>query len=127
MLLARNPFRDYQSLDTDEILQKLLDIEVKEDQRFCELHWKDEFYDKPFFECPTNDSGDIEKAGAVHQRHKDNCYRAGLPNAPNFHDFRRTGLSKAGNDKINLLILPTANHYKIRNTQNHPVCDLGVI
>ena len=96
MLLARMPFRDYQSSDRKELLQKLLDIDVKEEQRFAQIHWKDEFDDMPFFECAANDSGKVEKASAVHHRHKEDCYHAGLPNAPNFHDTRRYGLSEAG-------------------------------
>ena len=35
MLLARMPFRDYQSSDRKELLQKLLDIEIREAQRFA--------------------------------------------------------------------------------------------
>ena len=102
MLLARMPFRDYQSSDRKELLQKLLDIEIKEEQRFARIHWKDEFYDVPFFECAATDSGKVEKAGAVHRRHKENCYRAGLPNAPNFHDTRRFQANKAGKSDIRL-------------------------
>jgi hypothetical protein len=96
MLLARMPFRDYQSSDREELLQKLLNINVKEEQRFAQIHWKDEFNDMPFFECAANDSGKVEKASIVHHRHKEDCYHAGLPNAPNFHDTRRYGLSEAG-------------------------------
>jgi len=86
-------------------LQQLLDIEIKEEQRFAQIHWKDEFYDVPFFECAANDSGKVEKAGAVHRRHKENCYHAGLPNAPNFHDTRRYQLKNAGKLKSLLIRL----------------------
>jgi len=74
----------------------LLDINIKEEQRFARIHWKDEFYNIPFFECAATDSGKVEKAGAVHRRHKGNCYGAGLPTAPNFHDTRRFQASKSG-------------------------------
>lgn len=74
----------------------LLNINVKEEQRFAQIYWKDELDDIPFFECAANDSGKVEKVSAVHYRHKEDCYRAGLPNAPNFHDTRRYGLLEAG-------------------------------
>jgi hypothetical protein len=99
MLLARMPFRDYHSSDRKELLQKLLNIDIKEEQRFAQIHWKDEFLDMPFFECAANDSGKVEKASAVHHRHKEDCYGAGMPNPPNFHDVRRFGINKAGKFK----------------------------
>jgi hypothetical protein len=67
----------------------------------------------PFFECAANGSSKVEKASAVHHRHKEDCYHVRLPNAPNFHNTRRYGLSE---DKI----------YKIRSKENLLVCNLGV-
>ncbi|KAF2471731.1 uncharacterized protein BDR25DRAFT_367547 [Lindgomyces ingoldianus] len=95
ILLARTPFRDYQSSSRRQLLQKLLDIKVTKEQRFARIYWKHEFLGKQFFECSTKDSESIETASSLHRRHKDACYRAGLPNAPNFHDFRRKGLTNA--------------------------------
>jgi len=65
MLLTRIPFRNYKALNKKDLLQQLLDIEVKEEQRFAQIHWKEEFYDTPCLECAVNDSGKVEKAGAV--------------------------------------------------------------
>ena len=39
----------------------LLDINIKEEQRFARIHWKDEFYNTPFFECAATDSGKVER------------------------------------------------------------------
>jgi hypothetical protein len=90
------PFRDYRAPDRDQLLQQLLDIKITKEQRSSKIYWKKEILKKPFFESSTNDLGKIENAQAVHRRHKDSCYRGGMPNAPGFHDFRRSGLTIAG-------------------------------
>ena len=127
MLLARMPFRDYQSSDRKELLQKLLDIEIREAQRFAAIHWKDEFLGMPFFECAAKDSGKVEKASAVHYRHKEDCYSAGMPNPPNFHDVRRFGINEAGKSKVINLLLLLMEDAKIKSTRSPPACDLVVI
>lgn len=78
---------------------------MKEEQWFAQKHWKDELYDAPFFECTENDSGKVEKTGVVHRSHKENCYQAGLPNAPSFHDPRRYQLRTASKSLIQMIIL----------------------
>ena len=95
-------------MDRRELLKKLLDIEIGEAQRFAAIHWKDEFLGMPFFECAAKDSGKVEKASAVHYRHKEDCYSAGMPNPPNFHDVRRFGINEAGKSKV-IYIPPIAN------------------
>ncbi len=122
------PFRDYQASNGFELFQKLLEVEITEEQRSAEIYWSKTYLNKPFFESPTSDTGEIEKADAVHRRHKDACYRAGLPNAPNFHDFRREGLSNAGMYMISFTYTScwsVTYRYKIRTTQNRPACDSG--
>jgi hypothetical protein len=74
----------------------LLYINIKEEQRFAPIRWKDDFYNIPFFECAATDSSKVENTGAVHRRHKENYYGAGLPTAPNFHDTRRFQATKVG-------------------------------
>jgi hypothetical protein len=95
-LLVKGPFRHYQATDKLKLLHQLLEISVDEHQRSCDIDWREDVWDDPFFENPTTDSGVIEKAERVHDRHMDSCYRAGMPNPFTFHDGRRRGLTNAG-------------------------------
>ncbi len=86
MLLARRPFRDY------ETLEDLFSITPTQEQRAFQIHWKDELLDTPFFLGQSEKgAGKIESAGPFSTRHRELGRRAGFPEPPTVHDWRAEG------------------------------------
>jgi hypothetical protein len=87
MLVARNTFRDYKTVD------EVLDLEPPEGEGFLIFRWDPSVEDQPFFEAS---SGDIETASAIGRYLKELGIRANYVNPPTFHDFRAEGLTLTG-------------------------------